>query len=278
MWYWLSRFEGLFFLVPFLIYARLRRITCYVRCLDCHSLLLNYELLHGGLCEKCLKAGLRADPARVYALRSETGASPVNYGEGHLYETVVRKISAGRVIDVGCGRAPLLARLSPDGRELHGIDIAPEALKSSRKRHPGINFYIGDIRYLPFKSDTFDYLACVEVLEHIEKDELARECYRTLKPGGTALFTVPNGKGISGREPEHLRFFSFQSLVKSLEDAGFEVVSWRKFGLYIPFLTRISGTLASVLQRGLPLSHPINIPLPESLATHFFVECRKPAA
>ncbi len=278
MWYWLSRVEGLFFLVPFLIYARLRGITYYTRCLDCGRMMLNYELLHGGLCEKCLKEGLRADPARVYALRSETGASPVNYGEGHLYETVARKINAGRVIDVGCGRAPLLARLNPEGRELHGIDIAPEALKRTKKQYPDINFYLGDIRSLPFKSDTFDYLACLEALEHIEKDGVARECFRTLKPGGTALFTVPNGKGISGREPEHLRLFSFQGLVKLLEDAGFEVVEGRKFGLYFPFLTRISGTLASILNRDLPFSHPLNISLPEPLATHFFVECRKPAA
>jgi SAM-dependent methyltransferase len=192
----------MFFLIPFLIYARLRHITCYTRCL-------------------------------------------------------------------GCGRAPLLARLCPEGRELHGIDIAPEALKSSRKRHPGINFYIGDIRYLPFKTDTFDYLVCIEALEHIEKDELARECFRTLKPGGTGLFTVPNGKGISGREPEHLRFFSFQGLVNFLEDAGFEVVSGRRFGLYFPLLTRISGTLATILNRDLPLSHPLDVSLPEPLATHF---------
>ncbi len=276
MWYWLSRLEGAFFLVPFLIYASLRHITYHTRCLDCSRRLFNFELLHGGLCEKCLKERLRINPAGVYALRSETGVSPVNYGENHLYETVARRVRGGRVIDIGCGRAPLLSRLSPEGRELHGIDIAGEALRVTKSRYPGINFYLGDIRSLPFKADTFDYLVCIEALEHIEKNEVAYECFRTLKPGGTALFTVPNGKGISGREPEHLRLFSFQSLVDLLEGAGFKVISGRRFGLYIPFITRLSGTLATILNRDLPLSHPLNVSLPEWLATHFFVECRKP--
>jgi ubiquinone/menaquinone biosynthesis C-methylase UbiE len=276
MWQWLNRFEGLLFLIPFLIYASLRHVSYYTRCKNCAKLLINYGLLHGGLCEKCLKERLRSNPAQVYDQRSEVGASLVNYGEGHLYRAVAEKVGKGRVLDVGCGRATLLFRLSSQGRELHGIDIARQALKRIKTLHEGINFYLGDVRNLPFKTDTFDYLVCIETLEHIAGDELVRDCFRVLKPGGSALFTIPSGKGISGNEPEHLRLFNFQSFISFLKGAGFDIITGRKFGLYIPLVTRLFGALAAALDRDLPLSHPLNISLPEPLASHFLAECRKP--
>ncbi len=89
-------------------------------------------------------------------------------------------------------------------------------------------------------------------------------------------FLIPSGKGISGNEPEHLRLFNFQSFISFLKGAGFDVISGRKFGLYIPFVTRFFGALAGALDRDLPLSHPLNISLPETMASHFLAECRKP--
>jgi len=277
MWHWLTRFERAPLLIPFLIYASLRHISYSTRCTKCGKRLFDYEYCHVGLCDKCLKESLLRNPAQVYAQRSETGVSCVNYGEGHLYKTVARRVGQGRVIDVGCGRAPVLFMLHLQNRELHGIDVALPLLNRVKRLTESINFSAGDARGIPFKSDTFDYLLCSETLEHIDGDDAVRECYRVLKPNGVALFTVPNGKGASGKAPEHLRLFSLQSFSSFLQQAGFDIVSGRKFGLYIPFVTRLSGILSILLEKNLPFSHPLNISVPECLATHFFVECRKPA-
>lgn len=49
-----------------------------------------------------------------------------------------------------------------------------------------------DICDLPFKSDTYDFIFCNHVLEHIPDDTQAmRELYRILKPGGTAILQIP---------------------------------------------------------------------------------------
>lgn len=49
-----------------------------------------------------------------------------------------------------------------------------------------------DICDLPFKSDTYDFILCNHVLEHIPDDTQAmRELYRILKPGGTAILQIP---------------------------------------------------------------------------------------
>ena len=49
-----------------------------------------------------------------------------------------------------------------------------------------------DIRKLDCADESFDYLICNHVLEHVDRDrEAMRECFRVLKPGGEALFSVP---------------------------------------------------------------------------------------
>ncbi len=49
-----------------------------------------------------------------------------------------------------------------------------------------------DICNLPFDDNTYDFIICNHVLEHIVNDHQAmKELYRILKPGGTAILMVP---------------------------------------------------------------------------------------
>ena len=49
-----------------------------------------------------------------------------------------------------------------------------------------------DICDLPFKNESFDFILCNHVLEHIPDDKKAmQELYRILKPGGTAILQIP---------------------------------------------------------------------------------------
>jgi SAM-dependent methyltransferase len=49
-----------------------------------------------------------------------------------------------------------------------------------------------DICDLPFQDNTYDFILCNHVLEHIPNDRKAmQELYRILKPGGTAILQIP---------------------------------------------------------------------------------------
>jgi SAM-dependent methyltransferase len=49
-----------------------------------------------------------------------------------------------------------------------------------------------DICNLPFKDNSFDYIFCNHVLEHIPNDTKAmQELYRVLKPNGIGIFQIP---------------------------------------------------------------------------------------
>jgi ubiquinone/menaquinone biosynthesis C-methylase UbiE len=169
----------------------------------------------------------------------------------YIRKPVVEKVGHGRILDVGCGTGAILARLKSSRRELYGFDISPTGVRLAKSINKDTTFFVADIRNIPFKSNTFDYIVSTEVLEHIEGDDAIKECYRVLKANGSALFSVPNKNGVGGRVPEHVRYFTFKSFTGFLEQAGFEIISGDKVGLYIPILTHLCRVIELVFKRSL---------------------------
>lgn len=92
------------------------------------------------------------------------------------------------VLDVGCHRGEFLARLGD--RIGSGVGLDPVAPATAARRYrlvPG-SFGPGS----PFAVASFDAVVMLATLEHIlDKDPLAAECYRVLRPGGRVVITVP---------------------------------------------------------------------------------------
>lgn len=102
---------------------------------------------------------------------------------------------------------------------------------------------------IPAEDETFDYVLCCEVIEHMEIDPMfmLAEVNRVLKPGGMLIVTTPNiasswgiTKILSGIEPyfymqyqktgsgyhRHNYEYSVHSLAAVLRSAGFEGSVW----------------------------------------------------
>jgi SAM-dependent methyltransferase len=81
------------------------------------------------------------------------------------------------------------------GARPFGVDIAPDVVREARRvldgHRPG--FALADIRALPFADSSFDLIYSMGTIEHFPDFDVAvSECYRVLKPGGTAIIGVPN--------------------------------------------------------------------------------------
>jgi SAM-dependent methyltransferase len=62
-----------------------------------------------------------------------------------------------------------------------------------QSRHGGLAYVQADGFRLPFRADTFDYVSCSQVFEHIPDTEaFAAEISRVLKSDGAALIDFPN--------------------------------------------------------------------------------------
>ena len=98
-----------------------------------------------------------------------------------------------------------------------------------------------DICALPFEDNTYDFILCNHVLEHIPNDLKAmEELYRVLKPGGTAILQVPleedrentfEDNSITDHQErtrifgqyDHVRIYG-QDYYKRLQEVGFEAI------------------------------------------------------
>jgi len=105
----------------------------------------------------------------------------------------------GTVLDAPAGEGALSAALRDLGFQVTACDIAEGFLVE------GIPFRRLDLDDpLPFPDAGFDYVACVEGIEHVENPyRLVRDFARILRPGGAIVLSTPNVLGIRSR----IRFF-----------------------------------------------------------------------
>lgn len=138
-----------------------------------------------------------------------------------------------RLLDVGCGNGDFLYFAKSTGREVVGIDPDPEAVSVANSR--GLDVRHGNIDILDPEVEKFDVITLGHVIEHVHNPaDFLGKCFNMLKKGGYIWIETPNieseGHFIYGRNwrglepPRHLVIFSYGSLVRTLESAGFSSV------------------------------------------------------
>jgi len=144
----------------------------------------------------------------------------------HLLARELRRMdAAGRALDIGAAGGGNTTVLREFGWHPVAADFSETAVGIARER--GFDTVRADIRELPWKDGEFDLLTAFEVLEHVDDDaRAAAECHRVLRPGATAIFTVPADMKLWSSHDEacdHFRRYGREGLRALLEGAGFTV-------------------------------------------------------
>lgn len=162
-----------------------------------------------------------------------------------LREDIMRMVPPdGKVIgSIGCGPANMEGALVKQGREVHGVDISPEALGVARTRITSVRLAQPDERVF-FEDASLDGLILADVIEHLPRAWEALKIYaRAVRPGGWVVISVPNMQGLRvlqtfvwrGEWPEkeqglfdetHLQVTTYKRLERWANDAGLRLEEW----------------------------------------------------
>jgi ubiquinone/menaquinone biosynthesis C-methylase UbiE len=106
---------------------------------------------------------------------------------------VLKPYVSGCVLDVGCGDGSITNAIGklPSVTEINGVDVSRTAISLAKSKYPHINFKVGQVIELPFKSNYFDAITAIELIEHIyDTEQMFKEFLRVLKNNGYLIITT----------------------------------------------------------------------------------------
>jgi len=169
------------------------------------------------------------------------------------YDLHLATHATGRLLDLGCGKAPLFAAYAPYVTEVTCVDWAPG-------EHIDLTCDLS--QPLPFENDRFDTILLSDVLEHMPDPALLwREMTRVLARQGKIILNVPFYYSVHAHPHDYYRYTNF-ALERFVKINGLELVLIAPIGGIVEV---IADLFAKALSK-LPVVGP-----PLSMLTQFVV-------
>ncbi|MCZ7393723.1 MAG: class I SAM-dependent methyltransferase [Candidatus Methanoperedens sp.] len=94
-----------------------------------------------------------------------------------------------RTLEIGSGLGEHINYENLSTQEYFGVELRGNMAKKILIKYPDVNVIIGDAQNLPFKSDYFDRVLAIHVLEHLpDLPSAIQEVNRVMKKNGNAQF------------------------------------------------------------------------------------------
>ncbi len=157
-----------------------------------------------------------------------------------------------RVLEVGCSTGDLLASLKPSRGV--GVDLSRKHVEIGRKKHPELEFYVGDAEALDVGDEQFDFVVLSDVIGFLD-DVWAglRSLRKVMGPRSRLFVTYHNflwepvlqlGAKLGLKMPEsEQNWLGREDIENLLKLAGFEVVhagSSTLLPVDLPFVSRLA--------------------------------------
>lgn len=154
--------------------------------------------------------------------------SGTTYALWRVATPLTAQVSRGLVLDAGSGRGAWKRVIEEAGGTREAVDITPRAGEHLT--------YVADLTDMPqVPSDRYDAAVCHQVLEHVRHPARAvGELYRTLKPGGQLVISVPHLSRLHELPHDYFRFTP-NGIRVLLEDVGFEIDEVQLYGGLLTF-------------------------------------------
>jgi 2-polyprenyl-3-methyl-5-hydroxy-6-metoxy-1,4-benzoquinol methylase len=153
------------------------------------------------------------------------------------------RYSSGKLLDFGCAEGNFLILAKKRGWQVYGVELSKFASNIAKKR--GLTVFNESIHDVKFQDNFFDVITLWDVIEHLSDLEgIFTEFRRILKKDGLLIIRTPNKNSIfhilanlsyalsfktvtfpikTMYHPDHLYYFSRQTLNKTLNKNGFKI-------------------------------------------------------
>jgi 2-polyprenyl-3-methyl-5-hydroxy-6-metoxy-1,4-benzoquinol methylase len=178
--------------------------------------------------------------ANLKSSRYEISTNGDRFSRNHLFIEEARNYR--NILECGCSTGFLSRQLAAGGSRVVGIEIDTEAAEKARQFCDRVlSLDLNQPDWSQVVGEQFDLVTYGDVLEHLlEPQAVLRETRNVLVPGGRVLISLPNiaywtmrAKLLLGRfeyesmgllDYTHLRFFTFHTARKMIEQAGYRTV------------------------------------------------------
>jgi ubiquinone/menaquinone biosynthesis C-methylase UbiE len=93
-----------------------------------------------------------------------------------------------------------------------GTDIKPGWINLDCAKLPGVDVVHDLSEPLPFEAETFDFVLCQDILEHLDCRKALSDIWRVLKTGGVLHIRVPHYTCMNAfSDPTHRGFFTSET-------------------------------------------------------------------
>lgn len=133
------------------------------------------------------------------------------------------------IVEIGCSSGFLLRELMTrlPGHFFLGADYTYGTLETLGNNLPAVPLVQFDLTQCPLPDAFADVVVLLNVLEHIDDDEVAiKEIFRIVRPGGSVIIEVPAGSSlfdVYDRALLHCRRYDMPMLLARLRKAGFQI-------------------------------------------------------
>lgn len=141
------------------------------------------------------------------------------------YKRVIEGHARGRLIDLGCGNAPLFGIYRDRVEQIICVDWP-----NSVHKIPYVDVAMDLNSPLGFADEVFDTVLCTDLIEHIREPEVFwAEISRICAPAGVLIIGIPFLYGIHEAPHDYFRYTEF-GLRSYCEKHGFDVIELEPFG------------------------------------------------
>jgi ubiquinone/menaquinone biosynthesis C-methylase UbiE len=149
---------------------------------------------------------------RYHEKRTEEKLISSEYNEMPATLSLLKNVKGKKILDLGCGTGIYAKILKRRGAIVSGIDLSSKMIEIAKQNVKEVDFRVGSVYKLPYKSRTFDIVLASRVVNYFANlNKAFREVRRVLKKDGNFIFSTDNpvinvAHRIKGK-PRRYRFF-----------------------------------------------------------------------